>query len=218
VWVSGGSEGGRAVTSARPDVPDLGCGVCIACGYDLRGSHPQQCPECGFDLPPDAIDLFVTSYERVLFGRLFLVFVFSMFILIAAPALYFGGTSPYLIAIGLLLVMAAAVLVLRVFSRVFHAPDAAGPRDAIRFTDAGVHCRDLGSWTILMPYDELDAFVLRPSPFRSAWRFRVTFRMFGISTSFAKGFMQLDDQSASWLRDEINGRIARANAKRRTPS
>jgi len=205
-----GCAGIRIVTSAEPQVHALGCGVCINCGYDLRGSRPQQCPECGFDLPPGAIDLLVATHERVLFSRLFLGMAVCLYCLVVAPALYFGGTSLFAITLGPLLLMAVAVLLRYVFSRAFLGAVAVGRQDAVRFTDAGMYCRNLGTWSSLMPYGELDAFVLRRCTFAESWRFRVTFRMFGISFSFAKGWVSLEDQAASRLREEISGRIARA--------
>ena len=188
--------------------------VCLGCGYDLRGSDPKQCPECGSARPQGVIDLLVTTQERASLRRTLLFFVFAMYVLVAAPFLYFRGTPALVIALGLVSFLVATVLAMHLFGYMRRGSIGPDQQDAVRFTPSGVLCRQLGTWSSLMPYKELDGFVLRRRMFGTSWRFRVTFRLLGISFPFVRGRVNLDDQTAAHLRSEIPARIAQAKRSR----
>ena len=188
--------------------------ICIGCGYDLRGSEPGPCPECGWERAAGVIELLVATQERAALRMTLMFFVFAMYLFVAAPFLHFIGAPPLVLALGLLSSLVVTVLAMYVFSYVRSGSIGPGRQDAVRFTPDGVVCRQLGTWSSLMPYEELDGFVLRRRMFGKSWRFSVTFRLLGVSFSFLSGRVNLDDQAAAHLRSEIPARIAQAKRSR----
>ena len=52
-----------AVKGLRAELLALGIPVCLACGYDLRGTVSQRCSECGRELDARVREILVASRE-----------------------------------------------------------------------------------------------------------------------------------------------------------
>ena len=111
-------------------------GVCIGCGYDLRGGDPPRCPECGLERPPGAIDLLVTTTERSSIKWSIVLLGFFVSLLVAAPFLHFRGVSPGFIALLVVAVPAVTLFMLRLASHLGGGLGVARQQDAVRFTEA----------------------------------------------------------------------------------